>query len=362
MASVSRSGILAPVHVRLLYSDLVRGKERRVTQTAGSAESVSRKVKKSRDKNVSTRKKWAGWEASWSAGWSAGWVGLRDRLIGLWPLVPSACVVAVVVLSISGLEKLKARFYDAPDYKRPLKVQLEYCKGAEWLEKENLIDSIAAVVRLPADQSLLDRNVLKEAQAQMLASGWVKRVDYVARDMDGTIRMLCDYRRPIAMIGVKNGSETTYVPVDREGFRLPGNFSYDVAVQSGYMLIQGVQCKMPPIGETFCRTATKNNDAMAALSLAECIFSQGDAALKIKAIDVSNFKGRVDPRATPVKLVARNDHEVRWGSPPGQEVEEPSVTAKLANLVLLAKQDFPQAIADVSVYRSGPVVTQSRTQ
>lgn len=281
-------------------------------------------------------------------------VSREPRLAGLGPLLPVGAVIGVIVLAICGLEYLRGQVLSAPEYNPPPEIELEYLPGAEWVRDEGWLPRITASVKL-SDQAVSSDDLLGAVVQQLRESGWVRSVETVTRDMDGTIRAVCDYRRPIAMILTRQGK---YIPVDREGVRLPEQYDR-VDADSGWMRIIGVQTEPPPIGRSYA-DLHHESDAVAAIRLAVLLFDQQDIGDYISGIDVSNFNGRRNKFQTHISLYARDGRSAGWGSAIGREVEEPSLTDKLRNLALWLRTPSPQAYADLTVYRDGVLVPMGK--
>lgn len=278
------------------------------------------------------------------------------RFAGLGPLVPVAGVFGVVLLTVCVMEGLRSHVLGAAEYNPPLKVQFEYLAGSEWVEQEGWLPRIRNSLKLP-DARLMDDALLREVASQVQTSGWVRRVERVARGMDGTIRVCCDYRRPIAMVFTDGGK---YIPIDKDGVRLPEEYDR-VETDSGWMRIVGVRTAPPAVGHAYGEDGKENTDATAAVRLAALLFSQGSLSAEISSIDVSNFNGREDKYKTHIRLWTRTGRMVLWGSAIGSEVEEPGVADKLKNLVIwLQKQPAQASAVDVSVYRNGVVTPVKR--
>lgn len=273
-----------------------------------------------------------------------------DRLAGLSPLLPVLGVAGFLLVVVGGLEALRSHVLSAPEYNPPLKLELEYPPGAEWLEQENWLPRITGSIELP-DAKLMDVDLLDHVAERVRSSGWVRQVDRVTRDRDGTIRVCCQYRRPIAMLLTNRGK---YIPIDREGVRLPEEYDR-VDGDSGWMRILGVQSDPPAVGCAYGEGDRADEDAVAAVHLAALLFSQDEVSARISGIDVTNYNGREDKRKTHIRLWTRDGRPINWGSAPGNEIEEPDVEDKLRNLVLWLKRGSPQAYADLSIYRSGIV-------
>jgi len=261
-------------------------------------------------------------------------------------LTPVLCLVVVLAAAAWVLEAVKDHVFSLPEYNPPVKVELTYPPGAEWVEQEQWLPLIRNSVAVPEGSRLMDEGLLEHIGSQITSSGWVRRVGRVTRGMDGTVSVSCDYRRPIAMMLTNEGQ---YIAIDRDGVRLPEVYDR-VDSNSGWMRIIGVQCPIPPTGQPFKET---DLDAMAAVRLAVLLFDQEETAARINGIDVSNFRGRLDKWQTHIKLWTRDGRMAKWGSAIGEEIEEPNAADKLRNLVLWLKKGSPQAYADLSVYRTG---------
>jgi len=270
------------------------------------------------------------------------------RFAGLWPLLPAAAVLGLLIATICGLEYLRAQVLAGSEYNPPLKIKLEYPEGSEWVEQEGWLPRISASVKLSTDRKLMDSNLLPALADQLRDSGWISHVLQVTRDMDGTVRARCEYRRPIAMMLTNRGK---YIPVDKDGVRLPEEYD-KVESDSGWMRILGVQSEPPAVGHAYGEK-TPDHDAVAAVRLAALLFGQDEIAARISGIDVTNFEGREDKYKTHIKLWTRDGRVVKWGSAIGREVYEPKVTDKLRNLALWLRTNSPQAYADLTVYRNG---------
>lgn len=301
---------------------------------------MSRKVKKTRDARPSA-------------------TGERFQFAGLRPLLPVACVVTALILATGGMEYLKSRVLAAPEYNPPVKINLQYLKGSEWVEREGWLPRITTAIQVPTGRKLMDASLLTAVAERASATGWVRSVERVARGTDGSINLLCEYRRPIAMVLTDRGK---YIPIDREGVRLPEEYDVQsVDANSGWMRILGVHSEAPAVGKAYGNSGRgKDEDALAAVQLAALLFDQEEIAPKISGIDVTNFNGREDKFKTHIRLWTRDGRVIRWGSAIGREVEEPQVTDKLRNIALWLKRSSPQAYVDVSVYRNGVLAPLGR--
>lgn len=272
---------------------------------------------------------------------------------GLSPLLPVGAVLSILIATVCCLEWLRSQVMSAPEYNAEPKIKLEFMRGSEWVLQEGWLPRIQASLKPPKDCRLTSDELLREVAKEISASGWVRSVEQVNRGMDGTIRVLCDYRRPIAMVLTNRGK---YIPIDKDGVRLPEEYE-KVESDSGWMRILGVQSEPPAVGRAYGEQRD-DADAVAAVRLAFVLFSQAEIADKISGIDVSNFNGRENKFKTHITLYPRDGRPgIGWGSAIGREVEEPGLVDKLRNLALYLKSDSPQAYADLSVYRNGVLST-----
>jgi len=259
------------------------------------------------------------------------------------PLVSVLSLGAVLAGAAYGLEQLKNRLYALPEYNPPINFELAQLEDVPWVEKEGWRPRILHSIHLPANRGGSESELLENIARQLEASGWVSRVRRVWKETHGTIRLACEYRRPIAMLETSGGR---YIPVDKDGVRLPEVYDR-VPSELGWMRIVGVQSEIPEVGTPFRGSA---GDAVAAVRLAALLFDQPQIGPQISRIDVSNFDGRRDRRENHIRLWTRDGRRIDWGSAIGREMEEATVEQKLRNLVLLLKNESAQARADISTY------------
>lgn len=173
------------------------------------------------------------------------------------------------------------------------------------------------------------------------ADPWVRRVNCVRRTHDLRIEVSCEYRLPAAMVQL--GSE--FYLVDDEQVRLPGVYGF----QDSLPLIQGVESDAPTPGE-----AWNTPDLAAGMTLAKYINPERFAH-QITGIQVHNYNGRCSPRDSHIVLTTdRAGSLIKWGSAPGEEVEENSAKRKIAilrhNFERFGRVDAGFHAIDISVY------------
>jgi hypothetical protein len=266
-----------------------------------------------------------------------------ETVKGMTPIFSAVCLLVLLGAAVYGLERVKAHVYTQPEFQPEVKVELGDPPG--WVNAEGWNERVLQSVVLPEDAQPLDYSLLANVADQMAEGGWVSKVEQVTRETDGTIRIDCEYRRPIAMLLVND----RFVPVDEEGFRLPESYKEEnVTESSGWLRVFGVRARMPDVNGQFVE-----DDAHAAIELAKLI-SEQDFAPRITSINVENFRGRVDRRKSHIFLTPRGGRkdQIAWGSAIGEEIEEEPAIEKLRNIAVWLKRGSPQARVDVAVYRN----------
>lgn len=204
----------------------------------------------------------------------------------------------------------------------------------------DLRGTVADVLELPWTRPERCREIAQ----QLSTVGWIAKVDSVQRMNNGRFEVEAQYRRPVALVGIP-GKNEEYVLVDEQGARLPGVYVY----HPRWYFIDGLDLLPPKVGE---RWATPALDAGLAVLGA---FRGEPYRHQIAGVDVSNFAGRKDPRATHLELLTdRSGGRIRWGSAPGFEVEENAVSQKLAllrqNYARTGRADAGHPIIDISTF------------
>lgn len=194
--------------------------------------------------------------------------------------------------------------------------------------------------------SLLDgawtEDRLCRAMAQRLERvGWVAAVRHVRRHSDGHFAVSCRYRVPVAMVAYRGD----YYLVDDEGVRLPGVYRADASWQ----MVEGIAAKPPEPGKRW-----EGADLTAALRLLKAVREE-PFAHQLAAIDMENFKGRVNTRVCHLVLRTHQENgRIRWGSAPGLEIEENTVKQKLAilreNFLKTGRADAGHPMIDISTF------------
>lgn len=215
--------------------------------------------------------------------------------------------------------------------------RLQLADLPDWATKEGWTPRLASAVSLEKTDGWLDDQLTENVAARFRRSGWVKDVRWVRKYADGSVRVSCEFRRPVGMVQTHEG----FVPVDIEGYRLPE--VYD-RLSPGWIMVTGVASQPPPPGQRW-----DDGDVRAGVRLTALILDQ-PWANRITAIDVSNYRGRRDPGRHHIVLATQQGTRIRWGSAPGEEIEEPTPAEKIRSIEQQLHADSSRAWIDVSVF------------
>jgi hypothetical protein len=268
-----------------------------------------------------------------AAGPRLGWI----RSLRLWMALAWIGALAGVAYGLHELEPYMRRINVAD-------TAIEWVATPDWLHDANwkhVLPGLEARIGLYRDTDIYDERVCPWVAERLAESPWVDHTRRVAKLPDGRVRVHCDFRKPFAMVEV---GRAAYL-VDESGVRLPARWACSEINRSGWLVIGGVKARSPQPGKPW-----PGEDLATGLRLARFLYraeAVGRVPFRdaIRAIDVSNFHGRKDPRAGRLQLITIYPRSyIHWGLPPGEEYGiESSAERKLAALCkLYAAQDgFP---------------------
>jgi len=258
---------------------------------------------------------------------TSGWIALTPHLSKARTVRAAklACVLAVTLVVLLGLSRLRGYVYSLPDYHRPLR--LELADVPPWLQhwqNRHVLQSVEQDAGIWQEQDYLDDGLTQRLAERLARSGWVRKVVSVEKCYGGRIVARCEYRQPVAW--VMHGDWCFLV--DNECVRLPGRYAHVQVARAGMLQVAGVRSAPPQVGQPWA--GEDLSDAVKLIrQLAEQPFRE-----QIIAVLVYNHGGREDPYEAHMELATdRPGNRIRWGRAPGEELGlEPSAEQKLALL------------------------------
>jgi hypothetical protein len=154
-----------------------------------------------------------------------------------------------------------------------------------------------------------DQKLPEVLNNQLARNPWVSKVHWVRRSFGGKFMINADFREPAALVQLENGC---YL-IDNEGVLLPGKYKYELLADCGLIEIHGCRGEAPAAGEKW-----NSADLTAGLALTKML-EAAPFKHQVKAVDVTNYKGRSDPNSSWLLVVTDRRTVVRWGRPIGQE-------------------------------------------
>lgn len=249
------------------------------------------------------------------------------QLWRVWSLIGWTITVAALLV---GFDWLRGYVESHP---AQAAIRTEWMNLPDWLLREDtqwIRAEIEAAIAGVAQQSIFDGTLTATLGEHLARSPWIAGVERITKQGDGTVRIWASFREPFAFVDVKGRAYA----VDAAGVRLPLEYDVDFVEASGHSIVTGVAQPIPDIGRPW-----EGDDLKAGLALARFLREAaklGEAPFRssIRAIDVSNYTGRVNRMAGRLRL--RTVHPgafVEWGLPPGEEGGvEATAAQKLLNL------------------------------
>jgi hypothetical protein len=180
--------------------------------------------------------------------------------------------------------------------------------------------------------SLPDKQLLDKVRGAFLVQNWVASVSRVAKRADG-VDVVLVYRRPVAMVEVIQG-EPGLLPIDADAVCLPPEDFDPTQVDDFLRVMADNSGPAGPIG-TYWGDERIRGGASIAAQLSTLPWKQ----LDLYRIRTRTSGGSRGEGPYQYDLVTRDLFLIRWGFPPGQEVDgEASASTKLAHLVTFAEE------------------------
>ncbi len=247
---------------------------------------------------------------------------LRPRMLLLLAIaVSSTVVIPLVKQSLPDLsQRVEYRFKTS---------NIEINSAPHWVPPD-LVQQVVDCKALPQEVSLLETNLTREIAEAFEIHPWVAEVVCVQKSFPARIQVELQYRRPVAMVQVKQG---TY-PIDANGVLLPPA-DFSVAGMSCYPLILNV----PSMPQGPAGTSWGDATVIGAARLANVLASTNDGVslwreFGLAAIRVPRrTKANVNSEELIYDLVTEGGSRIIWGRTPGtRHPEELSADKKIDRL------------------------------
>lgn len=218
---------------------------------------------------------------------------------------------ALVVLTGLFLPRLKPYLPDLSgrsEYLLPAN-EIEITQPPHWVPR-NLVSQVVENANLPEKLALLDDALVQDVAEAFRLNPWVEEVVSVTKSYPAKVVVVLNYRRPIAMVEVKQGQ----FPIDSHGVLLPPH-DFSVSDTRTYPLITGVaSTPQGPSGTEWGDKVVEDAAALAA-ELGPQWKKLGLAAIVCPA--ASEGHARIDEGV--FVLLARGGSRVLWGHAPGTD-------------------------------------------
>jgi hypothetical protein len=228
-------------------------------------------------------------------------------------VLPSLALVAICVL---GLRWANAHVSQAPRFRaRALRPPIGHSRPAWWqpsFEKQ-IVESVA----FAEGRSLLDPTLAVQVAAGYARCPWVQSVRRVEKAYPDRIEASLVWRRPGSVVEVVRGRRRRYLLVGEDGVRLPAVFASWPVPELAVPFIRGVPSrKLPLPGEPWAERSVVAAMQITSHLAASDVISQ---AIRVTGVDVSNYRGRVDPRESEFLVLAEHNCVIEWGREPNTD-------------------------------------------
>ncbi len=183
--------------------------------------------------------------------------------------------------------------------------------------------------------NIFEKGLTKKIVDAYESSPLISKVNYVERELPGSLKMKFVLRRPVAIVKRKHKK---YL-IDKDCVRLPKRFyKYPEEGDNPVYIIGRKSVKIPGYGEKWEDRSIE--DGINLLNYLR--HNKVDKLLKIVSIDVSKLEGRCKDGKIAVELWTKDGAKIKWGfSASSGQVNELSNYDKLQNLLSVAKEEGP---------------------
>jgi hypothetical protein len=237
-------------------------------------------------------------------------------------LVAIICILSVTGLCLFFLDRYVRTVVPVAEIKGPV----ELANPPDWVSPE-LKQRIIMTACAGRGGFGLDSDAARTVAKNLVSFAWLE--EFQVQTTHEAIRIEAEYRKPVALI--KNDTRKFYV--DENLVVL----DYMPMPELPIVLVKGVESlTVPPVGRPWQRDDLKAAVSLLALlhKMDAMVASREPLVTQIRAVDVSNFQGRREPREPHILLYAMDDTQIIWGAEAGssQQYMEAREDEKLAML------------------------------
>jgi len=195
----------------------------------------------------------------------------------------------------------------------------------QWLEgiarEETIRDEVYRGMAIDGPLSLMNEDLTERIYNSFSLHPWIAAVKRVAKQHPGTIRVELQYRRPVAMVPTPEGP----IPIDPMGIQLPrGGFSMDAATRD-YLQVRLIGGSTKPLGMEGERWGDPRIADAAAIA---AVLVDTWKRWGLRQIELSSRTPARMPNYPAYDLVTHGGSRIRWGRPPGINIQGEATTAE----------------------------------
>lgn len=236
-------------------------------------------------------------------------------------LLFTLAMICIVVVLGPHYSKFLPDISEQEEFKIPA-TSIKFTKPPEWVP-ETILEQVVTRGQLPEKISLLKKETTEEVASAFRLHPWIERVRKV-RKKTGQIEVEVDYRRPVALVHLKDG----YYPVDSKGILLPpGDFTFEDTKR--YPVIEGIAS----VPQGAAGTPWGDKMVSSSASLATAIYPKWDEFHFKSVVIPKQDKPLENPNDIEFEIVTEKGSRILWGrGPQSGHPGELTVSQKIGRL------------------------------
>ncbi len=251
--------------------------------------------------------------------------------------VAGARLVVAAAAGIALVYGVGAAEDGAREIERRTPTRLEWVTLPNWLldpmQRDILLD-ISAQADVAQSDDVFEAGLAERVAYNLNNCSWIESVRRVSV-RNSAVRVDAVFRTPLTLVAF---GDTAYL-VDDKGVRLPRQVLAANVDPREWIVLAGVRGPVPPVGESWNGKEVADGLALVRALLQRAASGQLACRGELKAVDVSNYDGRVNALHGRLRIVTTApDLIVHWGLPVGEEYGvECGARHKLERLDYLAR-------------------------